>query len=258
MALVAAAASANSLVLDSTSRYVVTSWTSKPRTREALAAAEALHRAWERWSGTPHRGPRHRLRLFGSRESMRRALPGLGWAEAIYHDSLCDQYDDPGATRPWQWLLHEATHQLAHEDARLDLPRWANEGLACLFGTARIQSGLLRVGTVEPETYPVWWLRRKPLGGNLRTDLAAGHLVSPLQVLAESDTVAIGNSVNAHYLSWWSMAHYFHATDSVQWRDWVLRDGTKEGILRRFGPAKTLESRWYAHVLRLRDSAAAR
>lgn len=241
------------LEMDSTHYHL---WTSAPPSRgsQALAAAETLHRSWTAWAGSAHGKRKHHLRLFASRTEMRRALPGLGWAEAIYHDSLCDQYDDPDSERPWHWLVHEGTHQLAAEDARLDLPRWANEGLACLFSASRTRNHRLILGSVDPETYPVWWLRRRPLAGALQQDLAKGNLVLPSAVLAEPETVDISRSVNAHYLTWWSMAHFFHTADPAAWRDWVLHDGSKAGLLRRYPPVATLDARWYAHVLKLRDS----
>ena len=256
--LVAGAATAAKPYQIDTTHYQL--WTTAPpvRARQAIAVAEGLHRSWSEWTGVAHKGKRHRMRLFASRAEMRRALPGLGWAEAIYHDSICDQYDDPGAERPWHWLVHEGTHQLAWEDARLELPRWANEGIACLFSTSRIRGGRIVLGSVDPETYPVWWLKRKPIAGTLGKDVALGNLVAPSRILSERDDLDIGRSVNAHYLAWWSMAHFFHATDPVAWRDWVLHDHTREGLLRRFGPLSTLDARWYAHVKALADSVAER
>jgi hypothetical protein len=254
--LMAASAHASKpLEMDSTHYHL---WTSASASRgsQALGAAEILHRSWTAWAGTSHGKRRHNLRLFASRSEMRRALPGLGWAEAIYHDDLCDQYDDPHAERPWHWLVHEGTHQLAAEDARLHLPRWANEGLACLFSASRTRNKSLVLGSVDAETYPVWWLRRKPLAGTLQQDLARGNLVLPSRILSEPDTLDISSSVNAHYLTWWSMAHFFHTTDSVAWRNWVFHDGSKAGLLRRYGPAATLDARWYKHVLGLRDSVS--
>lgn len=235
-------------------------WSTAPqaRARQALDAAEALHTSWVAWTGTakPAHAQRHKLRLFASRDEMRRTLPGLHWAEAIYHDGLCDQYDDRFAEQPWQWLVHEATHQLAHEDSKLLLPRWANEGLACLFNTSRISKGRVLVGSVEPETYPVWWLRRTPPSGNMARDLHDGLLVAPSAILEkETDAVDIHLSVNAHYMSWWSLAHFLNATDSVAWKDWILHDGTRQGFAKRFGPARGLDAKWYAHVLALADSA---
>lgn len=228
----------------------------QPRAKSAMDAAETLHRSWTAWTGAkdskPH--PRHKLRLFSSRDEMRRALPGLGWAEAIYHDSICDQYDDRFATRPWHWLVHEATHQLAYEDSHLRLPRWANEGLACLFSTSRQRKGDLILGSVDAETYPVWWLQKTPPTGDFAKDMRA-LLVPPSRFLAESDFKGIGESVNAHYMSWWSFAHYLNKTDSAAWKDWVLHDPTPEGLAKRFGSGPQLDRKWYAHVLALADSA---
>lgn len=223
------------------------------RARQALDAAERLHRAWERWTGSPsHHGP-HRLRLFSSREGMRQALPGMGWAEAIYHDSICDQYDDRFEERPWHWLTHEATHQLAYEDSRLELNRWANEGLACLFSTSRVVDGRIVLGSVDKETYPVWWLVKTPLRRDFDKD-SRSLLVRPSVFLREFDFARIDRTVNQHYLSWWSFAHYLYTTDSVGWKEWVAKDGTREGLDRRFGSGPELDKKWYAHILGLADS----
>ncbi|HQF55022.1 MAG TPA: DUF1570 domain-containing protein [Fibrobacteria bacterium] len=229
---------------------------SQSRTRSAMDAAETLHRRWTAWIGVKesqtHR--RHKLRLFSTRDEMRGSLLGMRWAEAIYHDSICEQYDDRFAVRPWHWLVHEATHQLAHEDSRLHLPRWANEGLACLFSTARQNKGNLILGSVDAETYPVWWLKKTPPTGDFAKDMRA-LLVPPSRFLVESDFTDIGPSVNAHYMSWWSFAHFLNKTDSVAWKDWILRDATPAGLAMRFGSGPDLDRKWYAHVLTLADSA---
>ena len=236
--------------------YHLRSTAPEARSRQAIEAAERLHLGWTQWCGpktTTHRAT-HQLRLFATRDQMRQSIPGLNWAEAIYHDGRCDQFDDRWAERPWHWLVHEATHQLAYEDAHLNLPRWANEGLACLFSTSKTKGTALLLGSVDPETYPVWWLKRTPPGRQMQQDLRSGLLMAPSQILKEPDTIDIGTSVNAHYLTWWSLVHYLNATDPDSWKQWVLTDGTNAGLARRFGPLSTLDSRWYAHVLALRDS----
>lgn len=188
---------------------------------------------------------------------MRQALPGLGWAEGIYHDGICDQYVDRRSEYPWTWLLHEATHQVAAEDASVHLPRWANEGLACLFGVSRIEKGLLRLGSVDSRTYPTWWLVGKPLSGSLAMDTVE-RLVPPGRFLHEPEAVDISASVNAHYLGWWTFVHYLHVQDSVKFRDWVLHDGTYAGLARRYDLGPSLNRRWYGHVLALADSVRRR
>lgn len=241
-------------------------WSSAPENRAKLAldATESLHERWQSWAtpATPHDTTRHRLMMYGSRAEMRQALPGLGWAEAFYNGRECVQYDDAGAERPMHWLVHEATHQLAFEDAHLALPRWANEGLACLFSVSRMlpdsrQKLAIRLGSVDPETYPTWWLPRFKLSGNLATDLKDGKIILPTTILNEPETIDISNTLNQHYLAWWSMAHYFHSTDSTAWKRWVLTDGTEEGLLKRFGPRSTLDARWHAHLMKLSDSSRA-
>lgn len=242
-------------------------WTSAPvpRAKLALEATEALHERWHSWVGdlgapdTIH----HKLRMYASRREMRQDIPGMGWAEAFYNGEECLQYDDPSAEHPFQWLIHEATHQLAAEDTHLKLPRWANEGVAELFGVSRILPDSrkrmeLRLGSMYPNTYPLWWLPRFKLSGNMASDLREGKIVLATTILQEPENVDISNSLNQHYLAWLCMAHLFHSTDSSAWRKWVLTDGTDEGLMKVFGPRSTLDARWYAHMMKLSDSANAK
>jgi len=201
--------------------------------------------------------------MYATRREMRNDIPGMRWAEAFYDGKECVQYDDATSKRPFQWLVHEATHQLAAEDARLELPRWASEGLAELFSVSRILPGRggqpeLRLGSVDPETYPLWWLPEFKLSGNMETDLRDGKIVLASTVLKEAENVDIASSLNQHYLAWLCLAHLFHTTDSTAWRRWILTDGTDEGLMKAFGPRSTLDARWYAHMMQLSDSALAK
>ncbi|MBK8802212.1 MAG: hypothetical protein IPN71_09195 [Fibrobacteres bacterium] len=263
-ALAGGAHAAKALELHS-AHYTIWSSAPAPRAQMALQATESLHQRWQAWVGghTKHDTSRHQLMLYGSRTEMRQALPGIGWAEAFYNGKQCVQYDDPSASRPLHWLVHEATHQLVAEDAHLTLPRWANEGLACLFSVSRMVPGPqnrleIRLATVDPNTYPTWWLPRFKLSGVMSTDLNEEKIILPTTILKEPESVDISNSLNQHYLSWWSMASFFHAADSQAWKKWIITDGTDEGLMRRFGPRKTLDDRWYAHLMRLSDSANAK
>ena len=67
-------------------------------------------------------------------------------------------------------MMHEATHQLNVEAAKLKLSRWLDEGIACYISTSQIVDGSLSLGQIDLNTYPVWWLASMAQCGDLEMD----------------------------------------------------------------------------------------
>ncbi|MDB6059079.1 MAG: putative lipoprotein [Verrucomicrobiales bacterium] len=121
---------------------------------------ELLYAAYSnKFSSVPtfqHTHPKLKVRLYKSRDEFRKVNPSVGWAEAFYSRGLCHAYFSDKEANPYQWMLHEAVHQLNHEVAGFDLEKWLEEGLAEYFSCSRIRTNELAVGTIDLNTNPVW------------------------------------------------------------------------------------------------------
>jgi hypothetical protein len=98
---------------------------------------------------------------------MKEANLPTAWAEGYYDGGrrACFCYYDPtNAKNPFHWFVHEATHQLLAEIVVncSGLNAWLSEGYACHFGTSRIENGVLKLGTTDPNTYPAWFRKQYP------------------------------------------------------------------------------------------------
>lgn len=226
--------------------YLAASTASPHLTRETLDRLEIQRRAYLAAFGiadTP--GPLLHLRLHRSRDEMKRMERMPSWAEGMYDDSVCIQYVNGSEANPFHWTLHEAVHQLNHEVAHLALPGWANEGIACLFSTSRMDNGVLVLGRLDPSTYPAWHYKDLELSGDPALDARAGRIVLPVDFVRGTDTTDIDRSVNAHYLSWATFVLALHARNPSELFRWARTDPTPAGLRRRFGDIDDLQKDWY-------------
>ncbi|MFH0899122.1 MAG: hypothetical protein V2A73_00695, partial [Pseudomonadota bacterium] len=144
--------------------YLVYSTASSEQIADICAVAEALYQGYVGFVGAKvtlplQEHPYLKVKLFKDRDEFRAVvLGGQGWAEGLYDGVYCNQYYDATAGNPYHWFLHEATHQLNFEVARLELPQWLQEGTACYFGTSTYRDGQLILGQADDDSYPVWWV----------------------------------------------------------------------------------------------------
>lgn len=239
-----------------TERYHISS-TATPEQTEALGrAAEMQYRAYERmFSGLKtFRPPSEKLKmlLYRDRDEMRRINPGLGWAEAFYQKPYCRAYYSEGESNPFQWMLHEAVHQLNEEVAGLNLEHWLEEGVAEYFSVSRTRDGELRPGTIDPYTYPVWWKSTIATEGDLTKDLANGSIILLRVIITNDGGPSMSEKVNLYYLHWWTLAHYVFERHPAVARELVARGGSLESFEALIGPVETIQVAWYAHVLRIK------
>jgi hypothetical protein len=236
--------------------YRIESLTDSVQTREVLWRVETLYAAYQQVLGLTE--PRHAalmdLRLYRDRHEMHAFESMPDWAEGIYRDGWCIQYLRPREANPWHWTIHEATHQLNAERAQLDLPRWLNEGLACLFSTSRLDSSGLHLGTVDPESYPVWWLDDFRPSGNWAEDLKQGKLQSLETIVRGGGVEPESGDLNLAYLSWWTVTRFLWSRDPVRFFAWVKKDRSVEGLERIVGPLKELEEPYARSLVELTDS----
>lgn len=243
-----------------TAHYTLYSYASSEETKRVALAAEALHDAYGRIfadlvdTKTPL--PRLQMVLYGTRGQFKANNRSSPWAEAYYQRPRSYAYYGIGAPNPYHWMVHEATHQLNTEWARLRLPRWISEGVACYFGTSRIENGVLRVGDIDPNTYPTWWLPQLWLSGNLEDDLAQGRLI-PLRALI-TDT---GPDINQNVNLYWSLVHFLAEQKTnrhnVGFKALLATDGSLKEFERLIGPINAVQREWYAHLTRTRATLTA-
>lgn len=239
-----------------TAHYAIAANTTEAQAQQAGAALEGLHAAWRAFvpAGTPALAPGQRLQvaLYRDRADFRAHNASRAWAQGYYRRPVCHAYFDVGASNPTHWLLHEATHQLDTEVAHFARTPWVEEGLASYFGMSRVVDGRVLPGVVDPGAYPVRWLDRVRLSGDLDRDLARRRLV-PLRELIDSDGPQAPYDVNPYYIGYWSLAHYLlHGEEGRHadaFRAMVAEGGSFEQFERRIGPVETVQKAWYAHLL---------
>jgi hypothetical protein len=134
-----------------TAHFWIDATATPAQARRMGEAAEALYVAYARDFGvaTPPATPL-RMVLYRDRREFQRFNRSKPWAEAYYLPPVCHAYFDATAPNPVQWMLHEATHQLNAEVAKLPRGRgWLDEGLASYYGSSRLVRRTLHVGSPD-------------------------------------------------------------------------------------------------------------
>ncbi|MEM7010138.1 MAG: hypothetical protein AAF585_01540 [Verrucomicrobiota bacterium] len=243
--------------------YQIASTTTQEEAETAAEKAEILFQAYREILGTALdiEEPREplKMRLYRNRDEFKKSnVLVVGYAEAVYRNKCCHQYLDPTAANPWHWMIHEATHQLNHEVARLNLKLWLDEGLACYFSTSFIDDeGVLHPGKPDFNTYPIWWLPDVDLSGDWEADVAMKNVI-PLRNLIRDNPIDRRNRFNTYYLHWWSWTHFlFHAEDG-KFRDGLMEliaaGGSAKAFEKHIGPIEDLEQEWYRSYQQWADS----
>jgi len=192
--------------------FVVYSTATAEQTDEICTVSAAVYDAYLGFFGADHDLPADHdalyVRLFGTRDEFRHVvLDDEGWAEGLYDGLYCNMYYDPEVPSPYHWFIHEATHQLNWEVARMNNVQWLEEGIASYFGTSRYEDGVLRLGEADADTYPVWWMPEWDLGSQ----------VIPLEtIVAGEGGPSMDEYFNYYYLEWWTLTHFLvHGGDGA-------------------------------------------
>ena len=204
--------------------------------------------------------PKLKLLLYKDRAEMRRVNPGLGWAEAFYQKPYCRAYYSREEINPHHWMLHEAVHQLNEEVAHVNPAKWLEEGLATYFSTSRIRGGALQLGTIDPNTYPVWWIDELATTADLGTNVLNGSVI-PVRVLVTGrGGPRMGSHFNLYYLHWWTLTHFlFEEGMPAGKADLLLqRGGGLEVFEELAGSLNGVEGEWHNHVQRIKTALASR
>lgn len=237
-----------------TTHYAIASTAASSQTVLVSNAVESLHGAYTTFFGDSLKidvdRPKLKLVLYKDRQEFKAHNRSSPWAEAFYLAPLCHAYYGDGAN-PYHWMLHEATHQLNHEVAKLPRVTWIEEGLASYFGASRIQDQTLEPGTVDIGAYPIWWLPSVALSGNLQEDIRRGRIIS-LRALINSGRSDIGKNVNLHYIGYWSLTHFLFHYDNgryaSRYRKLMASGGSLEEFERLLGPIERIEGQWYGYL----------
>lgn len=238
-----------------TAHYRIATTATSAQAREVATAVEALHTAFAAFfpdapAGRAD-GRKLQLVLYRDQAEFKRHNRSSPWAEAYYLPPACHAYYAQGQRNPVHWMLHETVHQLAREVARFPKTRWSDEGLAAYFGASRIVEGKLVPGSVDPDTYPVWWLPHLALSGDIDDDIAKGRLI-PLRAIIEGNGPPIGEHVNTYYLQFWSLTHFLlhheGGRHAPAYRRLLARGGSLRDFESAFGPIGQVQAAWYVHL----------
>jgi hypothetical protein len=239
-----------------TRHYLITSTATRDRTQLVASTVESLHDAYVRFFGEmlgPDRDKRGmQLVLYRDRPEFQAHNDSMPWAEAFYRAPVCRAYFEEGARNPYHWMLHEATHQLNNEVAHFKLRKWMDEGLATYFGTSELRDGKLILGRIDAQTYPIWWLPRLSLSGDLQADIASGKIIPLRQVISGTGGPDIDHNVNLYYIEYWSLTHFlFHAGNGKYangYKHLIATNGSVENFESAIGPVEKVQDEWYAYL----------
>ena len=247
-------------VVEETEHYVIYSTATPDQTTEIGHVAEIVYAGYrqlaERLACDIHPHRKLKIKLFKDRKEFRHCNRMVGWAEAFYRKPYCYQYYSSGEIHPYHWMMHEATHQLNAEAARLDLPQWLDEGLACYVSTSRIVDGTLALGQVDTNTYPVWWIDSLATSGNLEADKHNVTVIPLRQIVSGRGGPDIDEHFNLYYLHWWSLTHFLMEYQEGLYHSGFRRLLTEGADISAFekhvGQIELVERQWYDYVLTLK------
>ena len=238
----------------STANYTIASTAEAEATQRAGRAVEALYGSYVGFIGEPAPGSARSplmVRLYRNRDEFLANSRSRPWAEAYYAEGVCHAYVDPDKANPYHWLLHEAVHQLNRELKGIARERWLNEGLASYFGSSRYADGRLELGVPDMDAYPLWWLERWELSGDWATDVRNQRVVPLRALITGQGGPPMDDSVNAHYLGWWSLTHFLLHYDegryAAGYRRLLEQDGSLAAFEQHIGPVERIEAEWYAY-----------
>jgi hypothetical protein len=239
-----------------TEHYRLLSSATEEQTREIGRVAEIVYAGYLRllddlqWTPPPH--PGLQIRLFKDREEFRRCNRVHDWAEAFYIPPICYQYFSADEANPYHWMMHEATHQLNREVAGFRLMRWLDEGLACYVGTSRIVDDSLRLGEIDTNTYPIWWIGSVEPSGDLEADKRNTGIIPLRALVSGKGGPSMNEYFNLYYVHWWSLVHFLRHYESGKYRPVLGRLAADGGGLDAFekdiGPIDSVEKEWYAYL----------
>jgi hypothetical protein len=241
-----------------TKHYHIQSSAEPSQTQEVGRCMEVLHSTYQsvfhELSTRPETINRFQLKLYRDQREFKRCNR-VRWAEAYYRHPFCHAYYSAEEINPHHWMLHEGIHQLNRELSQLELSQWADEGLATYFSTSVLQGDQLQIGTVDRNTYPVWWLDELKLSGNLEHDLTNETIIPLHAIITGRGGPSINKQFNLYYLHWWSLVHMTFEANNGTYRPGMLKvlqeGGSLAALEKHLMPLEQLQTEWYQHLCKL-------
>jgi hypothetical protein len=245
-----------------TTHYAIASSATQPQTEEIGRVVEQLYLVYSnQFHSLPVFQTSHsklQMKLYKDRKQFRHIHPNLGWAEAFYRKPYCQAYYSASEINPYHWMLHESIHQFNEEVAHLDLVKWLEEGLAEYFSTSRYQKGQLKLGHIDPNTYPTWWIDIIATTPSLKTNLQNGSVIPLRSIISGRGGPSMSRNVNLYYLHWWSLTHFVF--ESTKYRErgpgLLVAGGGVEAFEKAIGPIEQVQVEWHQHVRRIKTAVA--
>ena len=236
-----------------TENYKIFSTAPDDQTRSVAEAVEALHTSYASFFGSKSHSGKFQLVLYKDQAQFKANNHSKPWAEAYYLQPRCYAYVSK-SKNPYHWMLHEATHQLLRELSGYKPAKWINEGIASYFGTSQLKNGVLHLGVIDPNTYPIWWLSSLNLSGDIDRDIGSGKII-PLQQLITDTGPDINQNVNIYYIHYWSLSqflfNYHNGQYANQYKALLALGGSLNDFERLIGPTDKIQSEWYAYLVQL-------
>jgi len=248
-------------VITDTTHYRIRTTATAAQTKQVARAVESLYRRYADEFAVPAgKAERLSLVLYRDRAEFKRNNRSRPWAEAYYLSPRSYAYFDANARNPYHWMLHEATHQLMREVSRFPRAKWVDEGVASYFGSSRLVDGALRLGDADPEAYPIWWLSRQTLTGNLEQDIAAGRIIPLEQLVSGQGGPDENRYFNLYYIHYWSLTHFLlHYREGLyadRYKRLIAEGGTLQNFTRIVGPPQRIQREWYAYLRQIVEAEA--
>jgi hypothetical protein len=251
----------NAPVTKETEHYIIESSASAEQTEEMCSIAEIGYEGYKEYlrqlgkTFEPH--PKLKMKFYKDREEFRRCNRVTDWREAYYLYPYCYQYYDADEDNPYFWATHEAIHQLNWEAARLVIPQWINEGMACYISTSKIIDKSLRLGDVDKHTYPVWWFDIIAVTEDLKADKANISIIPLRAIVSGQNGPEMDKYFNLYYMHWWSLTYFLMNYGDGRYRDGFSKlideNGTVSSFESNIGKIEDIEAQWYQYVIELKE-----
>src|SRR5205085_1706245 len=110
----------------------------------------------------------------------------------------------------------------------------------------------LILGTVDVNSYPIWWLPGLSLTGNPQKDFKDRKLVPLRSLISGAGGPDIAQNVNAYYIGYWSLTrfllHFDHGRYADEFRKVIAEGGTLESFEKNIGPVERIQVEWYGYL----------
>jgi hypothetical protein len=138
------------------------------------------------------------------------------------------------------------------------LEKWLEEGLAEYFSTSRVVSNRLALGTIDSNTYPVWWMEEIATSPDLAENFRNGSVIPLRSIITNHGGPSMTSHFNLYYLHWWTLTYFIF--ESPQYREHALalveEGGGVEAFEQIIGPVEKVQGEWHTYVRRLKTALA--